>query len=139
LQAMYGVVPNIRDLRLFGSPVSAFHHQRKMKDGTLSGFASIYLGQKEGMTGRGGLIFGHSGSRAVVSNDLAFGEYFQWAKNNYNILFSAINRPEGQCAHGGGVGGIEKLDEAVVENRATHAPGVPLPQFPPRAPALLER
>jgi hypothetical protein len=36
-QAIYGVVPDIRDLRLFGSPVSAFHHQRKMKDGTLRG------------------------------------------------------------------------------------------------------
>jgi hypothetical protein len=133
---MYGVVPDIRDLRLFGSPVSSFHHQRKMKDGTLRGFASIYLGQKEGMSGRGGLIFGHSGSRVVVSNDLTFGEDFQWATNDSNIPFSAINRPEGQCAYGGGDNGIEKMEEAFVGHRAVHAPGVPLPQCSLRAPAL---
>jgi hypothetical protein len=47
-QAMYAHVPNISDLRLFGSPVSDFHHKRQAKDGTLWGYASIYLGNKEG-------------------------------------------------------------------------------------------
>jgi hypothetical protein len=83
LQAMYGNAPDIRDLRLFGCPVSAFHHHRKMKDGSFRGFASTYLDKKEGMNGKIGLIIRHSGSKVVVSNDITSGENFQWTTTVY--------------------------------------------------------
>jgi hypothetical protein len=74
-QAMFNHVPNTRDLRLFGSPVSAFHHHRQANDGTMRGFASIFLG-KHDASREGYLIYGHSGQKVVVSNDITFGENF---------------------------------------------------------------
>jgi hypothetical protein len=96
-QAMINHVPHIRDLRLFDSPVFAFHHHRQAKDGTWRGLASIFL-RKHGASREGYLIYGHSGKKAVVSNDITFGENFQWATANEGKL-PAINRLSAGCSH----------------------------------------
>jgi hypothetical protein len=91
--ALKGKQPDISHLRVFGSPVSVLNPINRKTDGQLRGFASIYLGPS-GVHPEAHLVLNKGGDRVIASNEVTFGEHFQWITDGPGPL-SAVNRPLG--------------------------------------------